>query len=98
MQGLRKRDIFPALHWASELSTELLACVKRYVDDIEIDTAMPREKRERLSILRHHTPTLYAHAHTYTTHWKVHSPNSLPETEKKNPKQSFFFIFKEEQI
>lgn len=65
-EGFRKRNIFPTLPWASELSTELLACVKRYTDVIEIDTAMPREKREQLSILHHHTPTLYAHAHTYT--------------------------------
>lgn len=56
-KGLRKRDIFPPLHWGSELSTELLVCVKRYIDVIEIDTAVRLEEREQLSILHHRTST-----------------------------------------
>lgn len=93
-EGFRKRDIFPTLHWASELSTELLACVKRYTDVIEIDTAMLRERREQLSILHRHTPPLNAHAHLHT-----HSPLKSSQSKltarnrEEKSKTIFFFLF-----
>lgn len=96
-KGFRKRDVLPL--WASELTIKLLTCVKHYTDVIKIDTATRR--REQLSILCHHSATFLTHTHACTHATlteKVHSPDFLPGTKKKNPKQSLFFIFKEEQI
>lgn len=89
-RGFRKRAVFPTLHWASELSTELLACVKRSTDVIEIDIAMLREKREQLSILHHRTPTSYAH--TRTTHWKS-SQSKLTARNREEKSKTIFFFF-----
>lgn len=91
-EGFRKSDVSPLRsHWGSELSTELLVRVKRNADVIEIDTAVLREKRgssSPFSIIVHQQ----AHTHALPNEkFTVH--NSLPGTEQKNPKQSFFFSF-----
>lgn len=60
-----------------------------------------RESSSAFSIIVHpHYMRTHARTHTHsrarTAHWKVHSPDSLPGTEEKNPKQSsplFFFLF-----
>lgn len=90
-KGFRKRDIFLTLHWAPELSTELLACVKHCIDVIRIDTAMLLEEKTREA---QHSLSSYTHTHPLkSSQYKLTARNREGKS-----KTIFFFIFKEEQI